>query len=637
MQISELARQYVGTTSSSEAMSGTRGVEKLVSTIRDLTAGNIFEGTVNSIKDGKVVLGLSNGTLINARLDASMQLLQGQSMFFQVKSNNGETIAIRPYTVDGNGVNLTLLNALNAAGLPVTDKYLNLANNMMHEQMPIDKNTMNQMARILMANPDMSVNTLVQMKKLHIPITNEMVAQFENYVDDSSAVHKALDSFITELPTTLAGKDMPLEQLRAFDSQLLTIIADGMETQPQAKAGEVPVAAQNSAVVSQNVQVGEMAAQVEGQQIVQSETVIQTENAVQAEASIQTNANVQAEASVQTNANVQGEASVQTNVNVQTEASLQTNVHAENGIESDVAVQGKQADIQVDMSAQPQQTKAPQDAVTQTGINGEPVDAQQIATKENVLRLIQTTFGETGIVRDDSPAVILNKLSNFIMTGETVSKEALQSLFSSKDMQQFLRDALEGQMYLTPEEVADADKVKKLYERLESKTQRLESLLNQAGLQETPLAQTVNEVRGNVEFMNQLNQAYTYVQIPLKMAGQNASGQLYVYTNKRDLSDPDKELSAFLHLDLDNLGSTDVSVKMLRKKVDTKFYMETDEAFELVKAHMPELEERLRKKGFDAKIYVENEGKKVNFLDDFLKKDAPPSGQVHRYSFDVRA
>lgn len=618
MQISDIARQYVGTTSSTESMSGTRGVEKLVSTIRDLTAGNIFEGTVNSIQDGKVVLGLSNGTLINARLDASMQLLQGQSMFFQVKSNNGETIAIRPYTVDGNGVNLTLLNALNAAGLPVTDKYLNLASNMMHEQMPIDKNTMNQMARILMANPDMSVNTLVQMKKLHIPITNEMVAQFENYVDDSSAVHKALDSFITELPTTLAGKDMPLEQLKAFDSQLLTIIADGMESQPQVNivsTDSTVVDIQNSAVLSQNVPTGEMAAQVEGQQVVQPETVMQPETAMKADVSVQTNANAQTEASAQTNINVQ----------------------AETGVQLDVAVQGQQSGGQVETSVQLEQTGVSQEVATQTATNSEQADARQIATKENVLRLIQTTFGETGILPDDSPAVMLNKLSRFIMTGETISKEALQSLFSSKDMQQFLRDALEGQMYLTPEEVADADKVKKLYERLESKTQRLESLLNQAGLQETPLAQSVTEVRGNVEFMNQLNQAYTYVQIPLKMAGQNASGQLYVYTNKRDLSDPDKELSAFLHLDLDNLGSTDVSVKMLRKKVDTKFYMETDEAFNLVKAHMPELEERLRKKGFDAKIYVENEGKKVNFLDDFLKKDAPPTGQVHRYSFDVRA
>ena len=599
MQISDIARQYVGTTSSSEAMSGTRGVEKLVSSIRDLTAGNIFEGTINSIQDGKVVLGLSNGTLINARLDASMQLLQGQSMFFQVKSNNGETIAIRPYTVDGNGVNLTLLNALNAAGLPVTDKYLNLANNMMHEQMPIDKNTMNQMARILMANPDMSVNTLVQMKKHNIPITNEMVAQFENYVDDSSAVHKALDSFISELPTTLAGKDMPLEQLRAFDSQLLTIIADGMEGQPQTVTSNVPVVAEGNVAMQQ--------ATVQVEAVVQQETTVSPEASMQTQTAEVNQQVVQAETVVQQEAAVSPEASVQTQQGVATEGATAQQTVIADGIEQSAASQV---------------------------INETP---QQTSTKENVLRLIQTTFGETGISPEDSPAVMLNKLSHFIMTGETVSKDALQSLFSSEDMQKFLRNALEGQMYLTPEEVADADKVKKLYERLESKTQRLESLLNQAGLQETPLAQTVSEVRGNVEFMNQLNQAYTYVQIPLKLAGQNASGQLYVYTNKRDLSDPDKELSAFLHLDLDNLGSTDVSVKMLRKKVDTKFYMDTDEAFELVKAHMPELEERLRQKGFDAKIYVENEGKKVNFLDDFLKKDAPPTGQVHRYSFDVRA
>ena len=55
-----------------------------------------------------------------------MQLVRGQSMFFQVKSNNGETIAIRPYTVDGTGANLTLLNALKAANLPVGEKFLNI-------------------------------------------------------------------------------------------------------------------------------------------------------------------------------------------------------------------------------------------------------------------------------------------------------------------------------------------------------------------------------------------------------------------------------------------------------------------------------------------------------------------------------
>ena len=36
-------------------------------------------------------------------------------------------------------------------------------------------------------------------------------------------------------------------------------------------------------------------------------------------------------------------------------------------------------------------------------------------------------------------------------------------------------------------------------------------------------------------------------------------------------------------------------------------------------------------------LIVNNESKKVNFVEDFLKKDQPSAGQVRRYSFDMRA
>ena len=158
-----------------------------------------------------------------------------------------------------------------------------------------------------------------------------------------------------------------------------------------------------------------------------------------------------------------------------------------------------------------------------------------------------------------------------------------------------------------------------------------------SGTQNTAAASLAENIRGNIEFMNQVNEAYTYVQVPLKMNGQNASGQLYVYTNKKNISDPDRELSAFLHLDLDHLGSTDVSVKMLHKKVTTNFYMDSDESYALVKQFMPVLERRLQEKGYNCDIVVNNGAKHINFVDDFLKKDMPPTGQVHRYSFDMRA
>lgn len=53
------------------------------------------------------------------------------------------------------------------------------------------------------------------------------------------------------------------------------------------------------------------------------------------------------------------------------------------------------------------------------------------------------------------------------------------------------------------------------------------------------------EIHSNVEFMNQVNQMYTYAQIPLKMSGQHASGELFVYTNKKALAQGEKDLTAF--------------------------------------------------------------------------------------------
>ena len=172
---------------------------------------------------------------------------------------------------------------------------------------------------------------------------------------------------------------------------------------------------------------------------------------------------------------------------------------------------------------------------------------------------------------------------------------------------------------------------------MENQLQKIQELVQKSAQSNTSLAKAVSNLQGNIEFMNQLNQAYTYVQVPLKMSGQNANGELYVYTNKKNLRDPDAELSAFLHLDLEHLGSTDVSVKMQHRKVKTNFYMADDASYDLVEKYLPVLEHKLKDKGYQCTITMTKEEKKVSFGDDFLRKDMPQTGTLHRYSFDVRA
>lgn len=579
MQISDLVGQYHQTTTSgTDKLTGTKGVENLVASLRSLTKGNIFEGTVSSMKNGRVTLALSNGQQLSARMEGKVPLSIGQSMFFQVKSNDGTQIAIRPFVVDGNGVNYTLMTALNVAGLAVDADHLSMVNRMMQEQMPIDRNSLQQMARLVSANPDIDVQTMVQLKKLGIPITPENAAQFENYLDDKQAITDQMEHFIDELPQALQGEVLPVDQMRGMGEKILSVISENLP--------DVPEQAASSAVTADAA--GEI---LSGDQLMQQETMEDT--------AVSNTAGTEAG---------------------QTEGTTQ---------------------MVLDENGQPVETSGvPVEELPV--VNQTPHTLGAVLSEEqrsNLNALLGKVLGtdSTSYTKDSGVVEVLKDLQQILKDPLPVERESLGRLFASNEFQSLVKDTMEQQWMLTPEDLKEPDKIGKLYEKMEGQLTRLTEAMKASGQENANVTQLAADVRSNIEFMNQVNQAYTYVQIPLKMSGQNASGQLYVYTNKKALAEGDKELTAFLHLDMDHLGSTDVSVKMLNHKVNTKFYLENDGAYELLMANIPILEEKLAKKGYQCSVTVENEAKHVNFVEDFLKKDQPSAGQLHRYSFDMRA
>lgn len=587
MNISTLVGQYnQATAAGSEKITGTKGVENLVSSLKSLTKGNIFEGTVSSMKNGRVTLALAGGSQISARVDGKVSLSVGQSMFFQVKSNDGTQIAIRPFVVDGNGVNYTLMQALSAAGLPTQSNYLSMVNRMMQEQMPIDKNSLQQMARLVNANGTIDVQTLVQMNKLGIAITPENAAQFENYLGDRQAITAAIDDLINELPTAMQGTAMPEGELRQMNAQVLSIVTENI---PDVLGG----AAQAGA------------AQAE---VVQAEAV-QAENPLLAAA----------EAAQQGIPWPHEEAVV-------TEDALGQNAEAVK--QEDAAVPGTQADNAV---LQEKETVPPAEHSLEAVLGKEQL------TNLNALLGKLTGQEKAGYTFQQSAVSVLKDLQQLLQSDFPVNREHLQKLLDSDAFKSLVKDALEQQWTIKPEELTGSNQINKLYEKLDNQMNRMADVLKATGQESTNFQQMAADIRSNVDFMNQINEAYTYVQIPLKMSGQNASGELYVYTNKKALAEGNKELTAFLHLDMEHLGPTDVSVRMRGKEVSTNFYLENDEAYDLLELHLPVLEEKLKSKGYNCKISVTNEAKHVNFVEDFLKKDQPSAGQLHRYSFDMRA
>ena len=653
MQISNLVSQYNNSVANGEPMTGAKGVEKLVSSLNEMSRGMIFEGTVSSVHGNQVKLALSNGQQILARLAGKFSFEQGQSVFFQVKNNDGGTIEIKPYTVDGEGANLTLMDALKAAGLPVDGNNLSMVNKMMEEQMSIDKVSLNQMYQLVQDNKDINVTTLVELKRLGIDINPVNAAQFENYSNDKQAITIAMDSLIDELPNALSAEDLSMYKLVTQARDVLNIVTDGLSEnviisnegydlkQYEAIMSDnqsAPIAKKHFNIAELFESLNSVSGESQGIQIMQKlNNFLKIDNMLmQGNESVAPNESIASNEPVLLNESVSSNESVISNESVSFNESVISN-------EPVLLNESVASNEPVTLQGAPEKTDtAIINKKVETAANtiGCILSDKQIEELNEQVKKMLPDLQENNISlysKDSSVVGILNDIKN-MLENTPANANALRHLFSGNAFRIMLREALEQQWMIKPGDLEkNPKKLDGLYDKIEKQITNMENILKASGTVNSKAEALADNIRGNIEFMNQINEAYTYVQVPLRMNEKNASGQLYVYTNKKSMSDPDKELSAFLHLDLEHLGGTDVSIKMLHKKVTTNFYLDSDESYALVKQFLPVLEKRLQDKGYNCELNVNSDSKQMNFVDGFLKKDLPPTGQVHRYSFDMRA
>ena len=619
MHISDMLGQYNRNISSgTEELKAASGMQKVVSTLEELSSGSVFEGTVSSVKNGKVTLALSDGQTITARLSGKVPLSQGTPMFFQVKSNDGATIEIKPYTGAGSGGNPILTNALTEGTVPVTERNLAMVDAMMKEQMPIDKQSLLNMARIANMNPGVDITTVVNMTKLGIPVSPEMAAQFENYMTDEHAILQEMDQAMNELADLAGSSDLTPNQAVQMNHKILSILL------PEQTATGAPV-------------------NTEGQ--------IETSGQTMAEGQIVTGGQITAEGQIVTGGQTTAEGQILNDGRLGAE---EQTVNGEQTTTAGQAIQeGTGGQALGDVLSEQQFSSLGRllqnipSLVESTKLFPEAMEQDifiDTLEDESVVQNLmaedakgEAADGKTALDKNLTVSDFLRTVSQILSENNGMASQSIQKLFGSDAYKSLLRNVMEQQWLIRPEELKQEKKISQLYEKLEQQMKQVEDALKEAGVTKTRFPETAAEVRGNIEFMNQLNQAYTYVQVPLKMSGQNANGELYVYTNKKNLRDPDAELSAFLHLDLEHLGSTDVSVKMQHRNVKTNFYMADDASYDLVEKYLPILEQKLKDKGYQCTITMTKEEKKVSFGDDFLRKDMPQTGTLHRYSFDVRA
>lgn len=626
--------QYQNSTVTSSQVSGqireSGAVQKIQAQPQGLEPGKVFEGTITDIKNGQVTIGLNDDSTITARMDAGVSLEKGQPMLFEVKSSTAEQISIRPVMLE-SAQNPTLLKALEAAGLKVNERNLSMVNQMMAEKMAINRESLLLMMRASSGFPKADMQVLVQMQKLGFVITEESLNQFQNYKNGQQAILPEMNRLmegITQLQGQIFGSggsgtaQAPGAMLGLGQQILGIILGNGQQPAAEAQMGNAGSQAVQGEVIHQPL--------TEGGGILPGQNVT-GENAVGNGAFTGTaSEGISGEnASGQglPTANLTGEA-------LQAEAYPAGKAVPTEGNPAGEALQaeGKSAGL----------ITAGEDGMEGRSTAGRILSGEQQGRLTTLLQEFSGARGNEQLLPNGrlntslGAGELLQQIMNALEQSKDADGHSIQKLFHSEEYKGLLKQAMVEQWTLTPEKLKEEGAVKEFYQRLSSQMSELQQTLAQAGKEGSVLAKSAQSVQSNLEFMNQLNQLYTYVQLPLKLQNQNAHSDLYVYTNKKNLREKEGELTALLHLDMDHLGATDIFVKLVGTAVHTEFYFQDEISCRLITQYSDDLVKRLEEKGYFCDVKVENRRKEQDFVQDFLERENPP-GRLQRYSFDVKA
>jgi len=627
-----IGQGYTGNVSTTGNISSisTQGVD-----VTQLQPGDTFQGEIVSVNGEDVQIQLTNGQYMAAKLERDVQVAIGQLMNLQVQSNKDNKVVLKP-VYDGQ---LQMLrvgeSALRAAHMAVNDRNLALVSTLIENGMSINKNTLMLFHRLTLQNPAASIADLIKLTKLQLPVNDNSLVQLQNY---QNMEHRLLDGI----------REASDEILKLYDT--LTNQTD-VQINRNTSANGIPDAAQGTVSGQTALENGgKFMEQVlvllagEDGQTGGTQKVINTNNvlAPQESQNQQSSQNIQPEAKINTPTNVQN----QTGTNVETATALsaaetdaeqlsnQEIVSQKNGIQEKTIQENRnQENPNQSMQRTISQDQRPLDTIL-AQLKGEK---PQTLPNKIISLMREGIEGKKLDIKDVKQLLMDSDL------GKQLTTEQKSVIFHSEPFRSMLKNNLQRQWTLTPQELTQEGRVEEFYQKLAKESSQLTRMMNEAmqasgqsgnGAQ----ARAMGNISENVEFMNQMNQVFNYVQLPLKLSNSQAHGDLYVYTNKKNIARKDGMLTAFLHLDMDNLGALDISISLQteRNQVTTKFYLDED-SITLVEGHIDELAQRLSKKGYQCKNMILEKEEDKTVLERMEEQASGGNAVLGYRTFDTRA
>ena len=514
-------------------------------------------------------------------------------MTFEVK-NNGNSLTLSPL-FENTAADANVLKALDMAALPVNKTTVTMTEQLMEAGLPIDRNTLSQVYREVSAFPQADISDVVDLHKLGLPVNEDNLNQIAAYKNLTYQLETGMESILEALP------QMVQEMLLEGDTQGVTKLWQELFSLLE-EGG--PFSGSVEATVVQGSK-EEQAGILPEPELMQEQTGRQ--NALQ-----------------------------------QTIERLFDSVPLTSASE------------QADSKTLEQQAYGTDDALPDRA----PDAAKGVShTGADVPETANDPRGNAAATPDSTAGVLRNQSAGEMLTGQDLREllaQILEKLLTQEkpdgktsghtvqrgmqQLQKILSEGLRQLWTIKPEEVGDAKQVEALYSRLDRQLKTMIRAFQDAGQAESQSCKAAANLTKNLDFLQQVNQAYTYVQLPLQMQQGGAHGDLYVFTNKKHLAAKEGQVSALLHLDMEHLGALDVYVAMQSGRVNTKFYVQDDKMLDFLEAHMELLTQRLQKRGYDCIVDMqvrENGQKETGGIRQLLQQENHVP--LAQYAFDMRA
>lgn len=576
-----------------------------------LSAGDIISGKVmeRSNDQVKLLVNLLQGdTEIEAKISQNIALSMGKNLVFQVKSNaNG--LMLSPL-FENMGMEENGKKALSMAGIPENEKSLLLVSSMMKEGISIDKNTISEYYHQSVQFKDADLMDIIDLHRIQMPVNQQNLEQIASYKNMTHQLSGAIDDMAAELPGTLSqmlesgneGEALKVfvDLVKGYVSQV-DLSEEGMAL-PESEEGKQAVGTEQE-VLEQKVS----DSKVLDSQILDSK--VSGQNPLDQEATVQ-------------NSKAEGHQEIVGTLPLEMD-------------EADASVGLPEIGVE-NMNHQRPEDHGVSNSGSNSGINNGGVVLQSVINEEDE-KQTESKIGFKDLLNN------LKELSEEWDKGveqKDQTAKILKSLLQKTEGRDFLQKMFSENLRIKPEET-DREGVKRLFQSMDKQLQNLSDALHNAQMSDSNLGKMVQSTQQNLEFLDQVNQMYAYMQLPIKLTGQDTNSDLYVYTNKKNFASSDGEVSAFLHLDMQNLGPVDCLVKMQDQKVSTKFTLQDEEMLNFMQDHMDILTQRLANRGYDLSVKMgtkdqqeDSEDKNGVFHELIMRQSNVPGAS--NLSFDVR-